>query len=387
MPDSILNDSILESTTTTGTGTINLSGAQTGYETFVSNFATGSKIAYVIEQIQTDSNGNTTSIDREVGIGTLTDGTPDTISRDIVLSSSNSDALVNFPAGTKDVYCTPSASSIFWNLGGAASITSDTALTIADCGKTLLADTSGGGFTQTLPSVDDVFIGWEITIVLAVGGANLIIDGDGSETINGAANKTITTAFDAVTLVSDGSNFFIKTLKETSDPFSTADVKLTYKTTADDGYVMADDGSIGNGSSGASNRANSDTEDLFTFFWNNTTDSECPVSSGRGASAAADFAANKTLTIPQTVGRALAIAGSGSGLTARTLADTVGEETHVQTEAELAAHVHSNGSNTNGGIFSAVAGSYAAQNTGSTGSSTAFNVMQPTTFLNIMVKL
>ena len=46
----------------------------------------------------------------EVGIGTVTDATPDTLSRTTVLSSSNSDSLVNFGAGTKDVFCTLPAS-------------------------------------------------------------------------------------------------------------------------------------------------------------------------------------------------------------------------------------------------------------------------------------
>lgn len=213
----------------------------------------------------------------------------------------------------------------------------------------------------------------------------LTINPDGTETINGETSLALPSGSTA--FVFNSGTALIAIIVENSSGLTTGDVKLTYKTSADTGYVMADDGSIGNGSSGASNRANADTEDLFTLFWNNMTDSECPVSSGRGASAAADFAANKTLTIPLTLGRTLAIAGSGSGLTARTLGDTLGEESHVQTEAELAAHLHSGGSATTGGIFSAVAGAYVAANTGTTGSSTAFNVMQPTTFLNIMVKI
>jgi hypothetical protein len=41
-----------------------------------------------------------------VGLGTVTDASPDTLSRDVILSSSNSDAKVSFSAGTKDVFCT-----------------------------------------------------------------------------------------------------------------------------------------------------------------------------------------------------------------------------------------------------------------------------------------
>jgi hypothetical protein len=42
----------------------------------------------------------------EVGIGTVTSGSPDTLSRDTIISSSNSDAAVTFSSGTKNVFCT-----------------------------------------------------------------------------------------------------------------------------------------------------------------------------------------------------------------------------------------------------------------------------------------
>ena len=54
------------------------------------------------------SNDGTTEF--EVGIGTVTDATPVTLARTTVISSSNSDALVNFSAGTKTVFCTLPAS-------------------------------------------------------------------------------------------------------------------------------------------------------------------------------------------------------------------------------------------------------------------------------------
>lgn len=73
--------------------------------------------------------------------------------------------------------------------------------------------------------------------------------------------------------------------------------------TAPVGWVKEDGGTIGNATSGAVSRANADTEALFTHLWNNFTNAELPIytSSGavsaRGASAAADFAANKRLRI------------------------------------------------------------------------------------------
>jgi microcystin-dependent protein len=122
--------------------------------------------------------------------------------------------------------------------------------------------------------------------------------------------------------------------------FTTGDVKTTLKIVADSGWVLMDDKTIGNNASSATGRANDDTEALFTLLWNNTANADCAVSTGRGASAAADFAANKTIALPKTLGRALAGYGSGSGLTARALAAITGVESHVLTEAQMPSHTH-----------------------------------------------
>jgi hypothetical protein len=174
--------------------------------------------------------------------------------------------------------------------------------------------------------------------------------------------------------------------------FTTGDVKLTLKTAADTGWVLMDDKTIGNAASGGTGRANADTEDLFTLLWTNTADADCAVSSGRGASAAADYAANKTIALPKTLGRSLACYGAGSGLTSRALAKIVGEETHVLTTTEMPAHSHtltdSYVKNSPGGAGAAAGADRATgASTAASGSDGAHNNMQPTVFLNVMVKL
>jgi hypothetical protein len=94
----VINDRVKETSTTTGTGTFNLAGAETGYESFVSGVGTGNTTYYAIELNAAD--------EWEVGIGTVTSGSPDTLSRDTIISSSNSDAAVIFSSGTKNVFCT-----------------------------------------------------------------------------------------------------------------------------------------------------------------------------------------------------------------------------------------------------------------------------------------
>jgi len=98
----VLNDRVKETTTTTGTGTINLAGAETGFETFVQGVGNSNTTYYAI--VHTGAN------EFEVGLGTVTDASPDTLSRTTIISSTNSDAAVDFSAGTKNVFCTLPAS-------------------------------------------------------------------------------------------------------------------------------------------------------------------------------------------------------------------------------------------------------------------------------------
>jgi hypothetical protein len=89
----ILKDRVKETTTVTSTGTATLLGAAVGYQSF-SAIGNGNTCYYTI--------ASQTANEWEVGLGTYT--SPDQLSRDTVLSSSNSGSLVNFSAGTKDVF-------------------------------------------------------------------------------------------------------------------------------------------------------------------------------------------------------------------------------------------------------------------------------------------
>ena len=97
----VLNDRVKETSVTEGTITLQLDGAVTGFEGFVAGIATGNTTYYSI--VHQSAN------DWEVGVGAVTDATPDTLTRSAI-SSSNSDGLVDFSAGTKQVFCTFPAS-------------------------------------------------------------------------------------------------------------------------------------------------------------------------------------------------------------------------------------------------------------------------------------
>lgn len=93
----MIGNNILETSTTTGTGDVTLDGAATNRATFASQFAVDEIVSYVIRH----------GADLEAGYGALSDST--TLQRLVVTYSTNSNALVSFGAGTKEVYCTPSA--------------------------------------------------------------------------------------------------------------------------------------------------------------------------------------------------------------------------------------------------------------------------------------
>lgn len=183
----------------------------------------------------------------------------------------------------------------------------------------------------------------------------------------------------------------------------TGDVKTNITASFLQGWVHMNDGSIGNVGSLATNRANADTFQLYKTLWDSVIDPFAPVSGGRGASAVADFLANKTLTLPLALGRALSSAGVGAGLTGRFLGQNAGAESTsiALTSANMAAHTHTYVETVApGAIISNATGglTVAARNTG-TGNAiggaalgnpgTPFSVVTvpPSIYMNFFIKL
>lgn len=115
------------------------------------------------------------------------------------------------------------------------------------------------------------------------------------------------------------------------------------------GWVRANGRTMGSASSGATERANADTATLYAYLWNNFSNAICPVSTGRGANAAADFAANKTITLLDWRGYVPGgLDDMGNSAASRwanvpvvsgdatTAASVLGEATHTLTKAESA---------------------------------------------------
>lgn len=175
-------DRVMETSTTTGTGTLTLAGAVTGFQTWAA-VGDGNTAYYCIFAV--DANGNPSG-DWEVGLGTYTaSGT--TLARTRVIASTNSNAAVSFGAGTKRVCLVRSAESDSGDLPPIAV----TGATTATIGRRHVCSGTSADYTVTLPAVAGN-AGRRIWFAMASGLTKLVtLDGDGSETIDGATTRVM----------------------------------------------------------------------------------------------------------------------------------------------------------------------------------------------------
>ena len=126
----VINDRVKETTTTTGTGTVTLGGAVSGFETFAAGIGNSNTTYYCI----------VLNAEFEVGLGTLS-GDSSTLARTTIISSSNSDSAVNFSAGTKFVFCTmPASKSLVLDASNNLTIPAKLIMPDVTSGKILVGD-------------------------------------------------------------------------------------------------------------------------------------------------------------------------------------------------------------------------------------------------------
>ena len=160
-----------QSTSTTGTGTLVLNAAESNARSFIVAFGASSRRILYMIQFATGY---------ELGLGDFDGGSPGSLTRATVLASSNANALVTLPTGTKDVFAVfdPAAREVI-------SISATATLALADLGNTVVF-TGASAATLNLPAVATAPLGagW---FVINSGTAALTIDPNGAELVNGAA--------------------------------------------------------------------------------------------------------------------------------------------------------------------------------------------------------
>jgi hypothetical protein len=140
----VVNDRVKETSTTTGTGTLTLAGAVTGFETFSSAIGNANTTYYAIV--------NTTDGEFEVGLGTVGAGT---LARTTIISSSNSDSAVDFAAGTKNVFVTlPASKSVILDSSGNIVANNGSNLTALNATQLTSGTVPDARFPATLPAAN-----------------------------------------------------------------------------------------------------------------------------------------------------------------------------------------------------------------------------------------
>lgn len=136
-------DRVKETTTTTGTGILSLAGAAAQFQTFIAGIGTTNTCDYCL----LDANGTAW----EVGTGTVTSGSPNTLSRTTVYASTNSGSQINLSAGTHSVFCTGAANHLTHSLDldNALGATQGNIAYRSATGWTVLPPGTTGQFLQT----------------------------------------------------------------------------------------------------------------------------------------------------------------------------------------------------------------------------------------------
>lgn len=220
-----LFDRVQETTTSTGTGDISLSGAVSGFSTFASRYSTGDTLYYAANAV--DASGAPTG-EWEVGIGTYSAAS--TLTRTTVMASSNSDAAVNFSTGTKRVFVTMTAlqgSSIREKLvadrnyyvrtdgsnsnNGLTNTSGGAFLTIQNAIDVAAATLDLGGWSVYVNVGDGTYSG-TVTMKSLVGGSNLYIIGNVTTPTNVIVSTTGTCFNNGIA----GMKLTIKYLKATA---------------------------------------------------------------------------------------------------------------------------------------------------------------------------
>jgi len=274
---------------------------------------------------------------------------------------------------------------------GAAKTISSGAITVApvngEC--TYSVETEGGAASDDLDTITNSGgSAGDIVTLYAVNTAHVVtVRSDVGNIYLGGASIFLHTS-EQLVLRYNGSGWYpIAIPMVNSVPVGT--MRMSWAASAEAGWLLMVEGTIGDASSAATIRANADCQNLFLFLWNNLSDSYAPVTGGRGATAAADWAAHKKIAFPTIPGRVPLVAGSGTGLTARTKGDKGGAETHQLTAAEMPSHTH-NSQGPSGAVAntgSAVQAGITWLATSSAGSDTAHNNMQPWFGINFFIKL
>ena len=306
----VINDRVKETTTTTGTGTVSLGGAVTGFETFAAGIGNSNTVYYCI--------AHQDQAEFEVGLGTL-DGDSSDLARTTIISSSNSDSAVDFSAGTKDVFCTiPASKMLFKDASGtignfnAATITANTAF-VPDASDGAALGTSSLEFSD-LFLADGAVINFgddqDITLTHTAD-TGLATNGTFQATTITATTAFVPDASDGAALGTTSLEFSDLYLADGAIIYFGDDQDINITHVADTGLTTNADFTVGDDltiSGGVVDVKNTGAQSQVRFYCESSNAHYAAIQ----APAHADFSGNTTLTLPAVTDTIAGIAATQS---------------------------------------------------------------------------
>ncbi len=196
-------------------------------------------------------------------------------------------------------------SAAFYYPATSASQVADVTVATTDQNRLFTVDCSGGAITVNLPQGSTIVDGFEIEVVKTDHSLNLLtVDGYSAETINGSTTQVLWQTYQSAKFRYSSvlsawimNRVYIPPKGEITPWIGAAALPTS------GGFLYPNGLTIGDGSSAGTARANADCEGLFKLLWAEYSDTFCPVSTGRGGSAAADWTAHKRIGLPNLAGQ------------------------------------------------------------------------------------
>ena len=269
----VLADRVRETTSTTGTGTLTLTGPFSGFRAF-SAIGDGNTTYYAIADANTG--------EWEVGVGTYsTSG--NTLSRDTVLDSSNTGSLVVFATGAKDVICTqPAERAVYLEAAGTSTIvpgitisglTASTALAL-DASKDIVSVANTGTGSNVLNTSPTL-----VTPALGTPSSGVVtnLTGTASININGTVGASTPSTGAFTTLSASGTSTLAAVnsgaLAVTGAISSTTDATLSGVRVGKGAGAIASNTALGSGALNANTTGSNNTANGLNALYSNTTGS------------------------------------------------------------------------------------------------------------------
>lgn len=188
---------------------------------------------------------------------------------------------------------------------------------------------------------NEIWVGQGTRIIASrLNGSDSALRGQLASEVNGGDGAELIGYYDTNNNIAQTLKAFLNNLPTyiSNVVFKTGQLQFSYDINPPSGWIRLQIGTIGSEGSGATLLASSQAQNLYYLLWNRMANAQCPVTGGRGASAAADFSANKPIALPNASGATFVNYYDSASLGA--LGQTIGSREVTLTIEQMPAHAH-----------------------------------------------